>query len=340
MNVAQDIPPPAYHEVHEHSRPVPPRGPPPPYCSHEEIWQALQQTDADGTSFELPPSYEEVIAGISLEDNSPPDARPSSSAPHEAAAFDLSGSQLIQIRRPAQEGNRGYGFAFRDGRVTVVLPNSAAQLAGLAEGSRLIEVNGSNVESQNKDFICQRIQQRPEGVTLLVEPPMSQANAVRYSFVLQKPPQGYGFAFRGVHISVVLPNSVAGEAGLHVGDSLVKINGFSTAGRNRAGLLELVNLHSDQVSLTISRRGPCLQPMQAKFFRLRRSPFTGFGFAFRGNRVSALLPGSEAERNGLRIGDRLLQVNDHNVHGLSKNGILRLISLHSDVVSLWVLPDG
>jgi C-terminal processing protease CtpA/Prc len=80
--------------------------------------------------------------------------------------------------------------------------------------------------------------------------------------------------------------------------------------------------------------------MQPKFFHLRRSPFTGYGFAFRGNRVSALLPGSEAERTGLRIGDRLLQINGQDVTGLSKEAILSLIPNNADVMSLLVLPDG
>jgi hypothetical protein len=143
------------------------------------LWQALQQTDAggsEGSSFELPPSYEEVIAGISSADNgptlSPPPQFQLASAPAlPEHGWDLAGRQIIHIRRPTQEPSCGYGFAFRDGRVTVVLPNSAAQLAGLAEGSRLIEVNGLNVGSQNKNFICQCIQQNPESVSLLVEPP-------------------------------------------------------------------------------------------------------------------------------------------------------------------------
>ena len=52
------------------------------------------------------------------------------------------------------------------------------------------------------------------------------------------------------------------------------------------------------------------------------------------------MPGSEAERTGLRIGDRVLEINGHRTQGLDKNGMLRLINARSDVVTLLVLPDG
>ena len=197
MDVAQafNIPPPSYHEVAPPagggSTGVPPvglspsyLGPPPPYSSQEELWTALQQTDADGsssTSLDLPPSYEEVIAGLSRETG---ETAPTSPLQEVPPPVGLTGARhswhgataryerhLVHIAKPSTGANRGYGFAFRDGHVTVVLPNSAAQHAGLTEGCRLVEVNGTNVEGHNKDFICDQIKQNAEGVSLLVEPP-------------------------------------------------------------------------------------------------------------------------------------------------------------------------
>lgn len=75
------------------------------------------------------------------------------------------GNKVFHLKR---RGDAGYGFAYRDGMVSVIVPGSEADKAGLREGDKIVEVNGVNMEGQDKDAILEKISKNKKNLILVV----------------------------------------------------------------------------------------------------------------------------------------------------------------------------
>ncbi|EDO42418.1 predicted protein, partial [Nematostella vectensis] len=73
-----------------------------------------------------------------------------------------------------KKGSQGYGFNLHGDKthpgqtISAVDKDSPAEIGGLREGDRVIEVNGVNVEDMTHGDVVKRIKENPNEATLLV----------------------------------------------------------------------------------------------------------------------------------------------------------------------------
>jgi len=183
-----------------------------------------------------------------------------------------------------------------------VVPDSPAEKAGLRPGDRLLEIDGQPVtrwSGVSADSVTWRIV-RSEGDTLRLKferDGAPQEVTARPIIPERKPWQRRAtrqlqmLAAETPMVGAVEPGSAAEAAGLKPDDVLTHIN--SNRLYSPFGISEFARRNPDQpLILTVERKGTTLQV-----------PFNP-----RGALVSAVVPGSPAERAGLRAGDRVVAV--------------------------------
>lgn len=138
-----------------------------------------------------------------------------------------------------------------------------------------------------------------------------------------------GSTIGGVTIAGVMPNSPAAEAGLRPGDVLFSIDGAAVS--SAADVINFIAAYQpgDRLELTLDRKGlrgslhATLSSQQdvakraALGVTLSKSAHGG------GVRVLKIVPGSPADKAGLKIGDRLVAIDDEPVTSYSE--LIRLI---------------
>ncbi|XP_075539833.1 Na(+)/H(+) exchange regulatory cofactor NHE-RF2-like [Dermacentor variabilis] len=116
------------------------------------------------------------------------------------------GLRLCYLRK--WKNYEGYGFSLREDKerqgyfITGVMPNSPAELGGLRDDDRLVEVNAVSVENKSYPEIMGRIEKEPDQVDLLVidretdeafasrsQKPSGQADGVLRRWTPGRPPR-------------------------------------------------------------------------------------------------------------------------------------------------------
>lgn len=119
---------------------------------------------------------------------------------------------------------------------------------------------------------------------------------------------------RGVEITAVMPNSPAAEAGVRVGDLVLRVDNTPVANTDELVRMVQANPAGSVIELEIDRqglRGP-LEITLASETEVYRRAALGVTFSkasFRGARVLKVLPDSPAAAAGLRMGDRIVAIN-------------------------------
>lgn len=132
----------------------------------------------------------------------------------------------------------------------------------------------------------------------------------------------------GVEIAGVMPNSPAAEAGLRPGDLVFAVD--VTPVRTSRDIINLVAAHApdDQIRLKVDRKGlrGTLRAILASQVDVARRAALGVTFsksAHGGVRILGVVAGSPAAKAGLKVGDRILAIDDQPV--TSYNEVVRLI---------------
>lgn len=132
----------------------------------------------------------------------------------------------------------------------------------------------------------------------------------------------------GCEITGVMPNSPAADAGLRPGDLVFAIDDVPV--RTSREVINLLGGHQpdDVVRLNVNRKGlrGTLRAILASQVAVARGAALGATFsksAHGGVRVLRVVDGSPADKAGLKIGDRILAIDDQAVS--SYNEILRLV---------------
>lgn len=244
----------------------------------------------------------------------------------------------------------GYGFNLhaeksRPGQfIGKVDSGSPAELAGMLEGDRIVEVNGVNIASESHKQVVERIRAVPDETRLLVVDsaadawyrehklvPRSTQDNVRYIRTPtgddQQPPNGHAHDDREATEENASPPSPAQDKP----DEPTAVEAPTSAPNEGAVDGEL----------------PADAPEPRLCHMTKWSDFEGYGFNLhaekdrRGQYVGKIDAGSPAEHAGLREGDRIVEVNGVNVQNEAHRDIVERIRAVPDETRLLVLTaDG
>ncbi len=220
-------------------------------------------------------------------------------------------------------------------RVGGVEPGLPAAEANLQPGDRILAVDGQKVET----FEELREELRPryeKQITLTVEragkqfqAQLTPAKAVENNPV-EKVPQGL-IGISSVALPPMLgvpPGSVAEKAGLKTFDRILSINGKPV--RDEVALAALLPELSGALELKVARSAKVPLPgVEAQDYAivtatLEKQPGTGYA-ALGAERsdlyVGSVIPGSPAEKAGIKPGDRVLALNDRPLRSITLYGL-------------------
>ncbi|XP_049275237.1 Na(+)/H(+) exchange regulatory cofactor-like protein nrfl-1 isoform X2 [Rhipicephalus sanguineus] len=208
---------------------------------------------------------------------------------------------------------------------------SPAQLAGLREGDRIVEVNGINISNENHKQVVERIKAVPNETKLLVVDPLADAWYKEHKIIIKSSLP----TVKQCHNPVPRPGKRNSGASLGSSSS-------SSADQPQRGAPSppAVAPPSKVVSL------PAGAPAARLCHLVRRSDFDGYGFNLHADKqrklqyVGAVDPGSPAEAAGLRANDTIVEVNGVNVEGTNHRDIVERIKSVPNETRLLVVDDG
>ncbi|XP_077498897.1 membrane-associated guanylate kinase, WW and PDZ domain-containing protein 3-like isoform X2 [Amblyomma americanum] len=203
---------------------------------------------------------------------------------------------------------------------------SPAQLAGLREGDRIVEVNGINISNENHKQVVERIKAVPNETKLLVVDPLADAWYKDHKIIIKNSLPTVKQCQNPV------PRPGKRNSGSSVGSDQQQPRPASPPSQPPAA--------SSGVSL------PAGAPAARLCHLVRRPDFDGYGFNLHADKqrrlqyVGAVDPGSPAEAAGLRANDTIVEVNGVNVEGANHRDIVERIKAVPNETRLLVVDDG
>ncbi|XP_051827347.1 protein scribble homolog isoform X11 [Antechinus flavipes] len=163
----------------------------------------------------------------------------------------------------------------------------------------------------------------------------------------------FGIQEPGVFISKVLPRGLAARSGLRVGDRILAVNGQDVRGATHQEAVNALLSPSPELCLLVRRDPP---PPGMKEICIEKAPGEKLGISIRGGAkghagnpfdptdegvfISKVSPAGAAGRDGrLRVGMRLLEVNQQSLLGLTHTEAVQLLRGVGDALSVLVC-DG
>lgn len=229
----------------------------------------------------------------------------------------------------------GYGFNLHAEKgkagqfIGKVDDGSPAHWAGLREGDRIIEVNGTNVGSENHTQVVERIKAVPDEVKFLV---------------VDEDTDNY-YRDRKIVITGELLERLERNAKTSRSNS----DAASSASSKLSDHGHYQLNHMDSAESDVKKAGSTCSDNDApaphpRLCELKAwSDFSGYGFNLHadkglpGQYVGKVDPGSPAEAAGLKDGDRIIEVNGINIDGETHDEVVGLIKSMTGRVSLLVV---
>ncbi|XP_078009984.1 protein scribble homolog isoform X14 [Phascolarctos cinereus] len=163
----------------------------------------------------------------------------------------------------------------------------------------------------------------------------------------------FGIQEPGVFISKVLPRGLAARSGLRVGDRILAVNGQDVRGATHQEAVNALLSPSPELCLLVRRDPP---PPGMKEICIEKAPGEKLGISIRGGAkghagnpfdptdegvfISKVSPAGAAGRDGrLRVGMRLLEVNQQSLLGLTHTEAVQLLRGVGDTLTVLVC-DG
>ncbi|XP_037287924.2 membrane-associated guanylate kinase, WW and PDZ domain-containing protein 3 [Rhipicephalus microplus] len=211
---------------------------------------------------------------------------------------------------------------------------SPAQLAGLREGDRIVEVNGINISNENHKQVVERIKAVPNETKLLVVDPLADAWYKEHKIIVKSSLPTVKQCQNPV------PRPGKRNSGASLGSSSSSSADQAQRGAATAPAVVAPNAPGEMVSL------PAGAPAARLCHLVRRPDFDGYGFNLHADKqrklqyVGAVDPGSPAEAAGLRANDTIVEVNGVNVEGTNHRDIVERIKSVPNETRLLVVDDG
>ncbi len=239
-----------------------------------------------------------------------------------------------------------FGATVKGQEIVNVVANSRAELAGLEVGDKMLSFNGATIANgydfekavdasplDAKVVVLKKTTNRQVTVDVrLNRDPNAKPTPQPTSS--QPDPNGpvFGATLRVQEITVVVPNSPAALAGLEVGDKILSFNGATIKDANDyskavdaspvdANLVVLKKSTGRQtnVAVRLNKNASTAQPAQQnqqtgqaqqnqQTQSAQKPPVFGASFDAQ-KKIASIVPGSPAEKAGLKVGDELVNFN-------------------------------
>ncbi|XP_031720708.1 LOW QUALITY PROTEIN: Na(+)/H(+) exchange regulatory cofactor NHE-RF2 [Anarrhichthys ocellatus] len=257
------------------------------------------------------------------------------------------------------KGEHGYGFRLLGDRnkggqsIRTVEPGSCAELGGLRQGDRLVEVNGENVEKETHHQVVERIHEVAHRTRLLVVDrdtddylrscglACTEDLAIEMGTLSPRPSPGPTPAF-----PIPRENSPPSPKPNHTHFFYPPAADSSTHTTTQA-TVKRSSVTSSTGTDTELQVHPTPEPTVELHPRLCHLVKGEHGYGFNlhskktkdGQLVRSVDPGSAAESGNIRPGDRIVEVNGVNIEGLRHSEVVALIRAGGGEVRVLVVDQ-
>jgi len=281
---------------------------------------------------------------------------------------------VVPFYRP---GKPTFGATVQGQKITNVVPDSPAALAGLQVDDQMIAFNGATIK--NALDYEKAVDASPFHAQVVVLK-TTTGQQVTVDVYLNRDPNGkpipvpdvkgpvFGATVKGQELIAVVANSPAANAGLQVGDKILSFNGATI--NNAIDYEKAVDASPVTANLVVLKKGSAQQtnvsvrlnktettpPAPAKVdppkpeqpaqpaqqeLTVDQTP-ARFGALFNGQAITKIVPGSPADKAGLKVGEKIVILNGETVQtaqaiaaGLGKtpsdNQICRVLGLDGQI---------
>lgn len=137
----------------------------------------------------------------------------------------------------------------------------------------------------------------------------------------------------GIFIEFVQKNSAADLAGLRCGDQILQLHGTNVFDHSEEKIYSILAFYKD---LTVVIRN---RPFE-QTITLHKDSSGSPGFYFMNGNIVAIRKDSSAERNGLLVGHKLLQINGKDVVGMKDDDIMSILCNDKEpIIEVTILPS-
>ncbi|XP_057358826.1 syntenin-2 isoform X5 [Manis pentadactyla] len=138
---------------------------------------------------------------------------------------------------------------------------------------------------------------------------------------------------RGLFVQLVQANTPASLVGLRFGDQILQIDGRDCAGWSTAKAHRAVKKTSAEKIVMVVRDRPFQRTVT-----MHKDSMGHVGFVIKKGKVTSVVKGSSAARNGLLTNHSVCEVNGQNVIGLKDKEVTGILATAGNVVTLTVIP--
>ncbi|MBR4104694.1 MAG: PDZ domain-containing protein, partial [Thermoguttaceae bacterium] len=249
---------------------------------------------------------------------------------------------VVPFYRP---GKPMFGATVQGQKITNVVPDSPAAIAGLEVGDQMIAFNGATIK--NALDYEKAVDASPFHAQVVVLK-TSTGQQVAVDVYLNRDPNGkpipvpdvkgpvFGATVKGQELIAVVANSPAANAGLQAGDKILSFNGATI--NNAIDYEKAVDASPVTANLVVLKKGSAQQPNVS--VRLNKTETTPpvpakvdpptpaqptptdttvdqtparFGALFNGQAITKIVPGSPADKAGLKVGEKIVILNGETV---------------------------
>ncbi|XP_008580966.1 PREDICTED: syntenin-2 [Galeopterus variegatus] len=138
---------------------------------------------------------------------------------------------------------------------------------------------------------------------------------------------------KGLFVQLVQANTPASLVGLRFGDQILQIDGRDCAGWSTDKAHRAVKKASAEKIVMVVRDRPFQRTVT-----MHKDSAGHVGFIIKKGKVTAVVKGSSAARNGLLTNHYVCEVNGQNVIGLKDKEITEILATAGNVVTLTIIP--
>ncbi|XP_075220315.1 syntenin-1-like isoform X3 [Lycorma delicatula] len=138
----------------------------------------------------------------------------------------------------------------------------------------------------------------------------------------------------GIHVSSVSKESPAAMCNIRFGDQVLQVNNVNVAGFSKEQIHDLFHKSGvNGIKVLVCDR-PLERPVT-----LQKDGIGNIGIQFKNGKIIGLVQNSSSTRNGLLTEHHLLEVDGHDVVGLSDQEIYAIIEAAPKVVTVKIIPS-